>query len=410
MDKRYRENDPFDILDSKKKIYNQDNDIDYQNKQTQSNREYDNYSQDTLIFAGIKRPVRQSRQTLQKETEQYNDTTWDNEPVSTSSKKEPPKRKKKKKHHFVRNFIVLLLVVLLAGAGYGYFYLQDLSNSITTVPLEGDLAAVAGLDEGVKNIALFGLDSRDETMTGRSDCIMILSLDKNHNQIKLASLMRDSYVEVEGHGFTKLCHAYSYGGPSLAVKTINQNYGLNITDYATVDFSAMSDIIDAVGGVEIDLDEREVSYLNEALYEQNVVYNTNYAYIETPGKQLLNGGQAVAYARIRYADSDFVRTQRQRTVLIALLNTLMDQPFYKYPALAKELLNLCETSYTLDKMLPYMPFVMKKPDIYTARYPEDGDYATKKINGTDYITFEQEPTNEKLHQFIYGDAATYTTE
>ena len=222
--------------------------------------------------------------------------------------------------------------------------------------------------------------------------------------------MRDSYVEVEGHGFTTVCHAYSYGGPSLAVKTINQNYGLNITDYATVDFSAMSDIIDAVGGVEIDLDEREVSYLNEALYEQNVVYNTNYAYIETPGKQLLNGGQAVAYARIRYADSDFVRTQRQRTVLIALLNTLMDQPFYKYPALAKELLNLCETSYTLDKMLPYMPFVMKKPDIYTARYPEDGDYATKKINGTDYITFEQEPTNEKLHQFIYGDAATYTTE
>lgn len=118
----------------------------------------------------------------------------------------------------------------------------------------------------IVNIALFGVDQRNNQEQVRSDSVMILSVDKKHNKIKIISLMRDTYVEIEGYGKTKLTHAYYYGGPQLAVKTINQNFGTNITEFATVNFQQMAAIIDAVGGVEIDISEAERKNANGSIF------------------------------------------------------------------------------------------------------------------------------------------------
>src|SRR5699024_2790536 len=117
----------------------------------------------------------------------------------------------------------------------------------------------------VVNIALFGVDSRDTGgMSGRSDTVMIASLDKKHDKIKLTSLMRDTYLDIPNKGMDKLTHAYAHGGPELAIKTINQNFDMNIRDYATVDFFGLEAIIDALGGVDIDIEDYEINNLNKS--------------------------------------------------------------------------------------------------------------------------------------------------
>lgn len=135
--------------------------------------------------------------------------------------------------------------------------------------------------------------------------------------------MRDSYVDIEGHGKTKLNHAYAYGGPELAIKTINSNFKLNIRDFVAVDFYGLENIIDTVGGVEIPVRSDEIKYINSYMQGTAKVENKAVQEVQNPGLQNLNGMQAVAYARIRYTSGgDYERTERQRTILTAVMNKI----------------------------------------------------------------------------------------
>jgi LCP family protein required for cell wall assembly len=164
----------------------------------------------------------------------------------------------------------------------------------------------------VINIDLFGLDRRSKEEAARSDSIMIISIDKKHNKIKMSSIMRDTYVKIKDHGETKINHAYAYGGPQLAIRTLNENFNLDIRDYIAVDFFNAEEIIDAMGGITIDINQDEIALLNNNALGVANIEEKSVDKISKTGPQTLNGLQAVAYSRIRYtAGGDFVRTERQ---------------------------------------------------------------------------------------------------
>jgi len=161
---------------------------------------------------------------------------------------------------------VLGIIAVCVAAGYTYMHFQLNKINKVDIPKTNEELNISNtasnLDAAVVNIALFGVDRRSESEIGRSDSIMILSIDKTHNKLKLSSIMRDTYVDVEGHGMNIITHAYVYGGAALAVKTLNTTFDLNIKDYVTVDFFGLEKIIDNVGGIELNITSEEVKYIN----------------------------------------------------------------------------------------------------------------------------------------------------
>lgn len=164
--------------------------------------------------------------------------------------------------------------IIYFGIVYGYFYSKTSKMKRTTISRKAsDLGITKETEDkldkfsGITNIALFGLDSRVKNEASRSDCIMIITLDGTHNKIKISSIMRDTYVHVDGYGMTKITHAYAYGGPQLAIKTINENFGLNIKDYVKVDFFSLEKIVDSVGGIEVNITSQELKVINGYIKE-----------------------------------------------------------------------------------------------------------------------------------------------
>ena len=277
---------------------------------------------------------------------------------------------------------------------------------------EEELGAVSVLDAGITNIALFGIDTREiDDFTGRSDSIMILSINANDNKVKIISVMRDSFVPVgDGHG--KINSAYSKGGPTLAIKTLNTVFGLDIRDYATVNFFGMEDIIDAVGGLEIDVQENEIEggyRLNQLIKESAMHQGVKPKLVEKAGLQTLNGMQAVAWARIRYAATvegvtdDFGRTDRQRVVMNALFNKALNMSTSNYPKLVKALLPCTQTSLTYSEIIKLAGIFLKDVTFEEMRiampeYIIDADYRPK---GESSVYYNLDYASRMLHAFIY---------
>jgi LCP family protein required for cell wall assembly len=256
----------------------------------------------------------------------------------------------------------------------------------------------------VTNIALFGLDQDNLDDKGRSDVIIILSIDKSHNKIKLSSIMRDSYVNIADRGLDKINHAYAFGGPQLAIRTINENYNLNITDYAVVSFLNLGKIIDSLGGVPIDVKENEISTLNSYFNDKSSTVKGTY--ITKAGTHNLNGSQAVVYSRIRYiGNGDYERTDRQRRVLTALGDKIISLGVTKYPEIVSQLLPYVNTSMNkLDIVKTGLDVLGTGINtIEQQRFPVDGYCEGKMINGIYYLTFDKAATTEQLFKFIYED-------
>lgn len=217
--------------------------------------------------------------------------------------------------------IISILLFLLIPIGLlGFIIYKSQNEKISN-------KNIANIENELKNekrinIALFGLDKRNENEKSRSDSIMIASIDLEKKTINLVSLLRDTLVEIEGYGKDKLNHAYAYGGSNLAIETINSNFDLDIDKYVSVDFYSLAKVIDIVGGIDIEVKEYEVDQINLNLVEINKIenLNENTDYIKEGGIKTLNGRQAVAYSRIRKkGNGDYERTQRQRNVLKGIL-------------------------------------------------------------------------------------------
>jgi polyisoprenyl-teichoic acid--peptidoglycan teichoic acid transferase len=326
-------------------------------------------------------------------------------------------RRKKKMDKKLKITLLVFTLILLFGLGAGGFYLSTIYNKLNIEKISKnpeELGINKDLEQKLQesgksniiNIALFGLDQRSVKERGRSDSIMILTIDKVHKKIKLSSIMRDSYVNIDGRGKDKITHAYAFGGPQLAVKTLNENFNLNIKDYVTVNFFGMTKIVDAMGGVTIDVKPSEVAVANNYVKNIAKLENVDPPLIDGPGKQRLNGIQAVAYSRNRYTgNGDYERTDRQRRVLAALMEKVKTLGVTKYPTVVSELL-----PYVLTNMSS-VDIVKMGTDVLTSgttnidqeRFPIDGYCKGEKIKGIYYLTFDEAATKEQLYNFIFED-------
>ena len=328
----------------------------------------------------------------------------------------PARGRKRKKRGCGCLLGIVLAVLTLAAVLYGGLILKELKvTDFTTDTSElginedhSDETVKSNLgNTGIVNIALFGVDQREGDTAFRSDAIMVLSVDKPAGKLKLSTIMRDSLVEIEGYGQQKITKAYYYGGPELAVKTLNQNFDLNIREYATVNFQQMAAIIDAVGGVEIDISEAERQNANNSIREQSEVAGLPADYIESAGLQTLSGTQAVAYARIRYVgNADFERTSRQREVLRKVFDKALDMNPLQYPEFARKFLPTVETSLDLGDILSLADIMLKKPTLQDVRFPTNADLignGSIMVNGENCLNLDLQSTGEKLHAFIYDD-------
>lgn len=276
----------------------------------------------------------------------------------------------------------------------------------------------------IVNFALFGVDKRpdDTEEYPRSDSIMILTLDYKHNKIKLTSILRDSAVyidRVEGlhdAGEDKITHAYYYGGPELAVKTINQNFKLDIQEYATVDFSEMAQIIDAVGGIDLEITDEEAKHANGTMLETAANNNVEPDFIDGGGLKHLSGMQAVEYARIRVANTadgvgaDYGRTDRQRRVMEQLLNEALAMSALSYPSFAQKVLPLITTSVGLDEVLSHVGLLSKSPTFEQMRMPNDDITFDDQyyIGDSMALKYDLNQASIMIRQFIYEDDGVAT--
>lgn len=299
---------------------------------------------------------------------------------------------------------LLLAALILAAVAIGLTGWRLLNSYERAVlPAGYDLAVSAKPASGVTNIALFGVDYSDG-QARRSDCIMVLSVDADHDAIRLVSLMRDSQVEVDDVGTTKLNHAYAYGGPALAIRTINQTFDLDIEHYATVNFVQMAQMIDALGGVTIDVHENEVEETNKFILEYCRTVGQANCPIESAGVQELNGAQAMSYARIRKngTGDDWGRVERQGIVLEAMFDKVQSSSAAALIDLAPKLLPYVTTDLSVTEIgsLVLGVFSGGKPAISHARVPADGEWSYGGKSNA-YIVYDTDLAARRIERYFY---------
>ena len=296
----------------------------------------------------------------------------------------------------------LVLIVLAAAALYA------LPVALMNVePAGSNLSPEDGLPSGRLNVLLLGLDALSDTGQ-RSDAMIVASV--GYGGVRLTSLMRDTMVNIPGHGRQKLNAAFSIGGAELAMRTINETFHLNITNYIAADFRALVDVIDALGGVEVEVDQGELKYLNR--YAKNTfrvlekLDATRYGHyassdpIYTTGTMRLNGLFATGYCRIRYSDSDYVRTGRQREVLAAMV-TQFRQRFWNpliYVRLFQALRDSIDTNLSMPELISLGEKVLISGKIENFRLPLN-EYL--RDDGSRIEITDLDATVRALHAFIY---------
>ncbi|MGV1066402.1 LCP family protein [Clostridium perfringens] len=298
------------------------------------------------------------------------------------------------KNSKIKYIILALILVILGLIGVSTYYINSKINKVQKVEVNKDNLSInktQGEEEKyIKNIALFGIDA-PKGKAGRSDAIMILTLDEEHKVMKLTSIMRDSYVDIPGHGDDKITHAYAFGGPELAMKTLNENFKVNVEDFMAVNFTSLPEIIDKLGGVKINIIPEEIHHIPG---------------ITSPGEQVLNGAEALAYSRIRYATGgDYKRTERQRVVLEAVFEKLKSTPTKEYPSLIDDFLPYVETNMSSMDMIKLATDVapLVKGNLETARFPLDGYCDGKMINGVWYLVYDRQATLNQIQEYIYDN-------
>ena len=304
-------------------------------------------------------------------------------------------KKRSKIALWILGVIISILLVTIGGI---YAYGNHLFNKIEKIEIDKSDVGIkdeveeklSAYSDSVINIALFGIDAEDGSV-GRSDSIIIATIDTTHKKLKLTSIMRDSYVAIEGHGDDKINHAYAFGGPQLAIKTLNENFDLNIDDFVAVNFTTLPKIIDMLGGVTIDITSEEVSHIPG---------------IDAAGTYILTGEQALSYSRIRYASGgDYVRTDRQRTVLSKVFEKVLSINVTQYPSLLSEILPMVQTNLDYSEILNLGNQVLKMgvTNLEQERFPRDGYCEGKMIDKIYYLTFDKENTVQQLHDYIFED-------
>lgn len=329
--------------------------------------------------------------------------------------------RKKRGNWFTRlkiwqRIMLCLAVVLICMGCAGTAYVYAKWNKIDTQEIKADDLIIneevkanqeLDLGDGYTNVALFGVDSRDGNLGegNRTDCIIIASLNNETKEIKMVSVYRDTLLDLSEGTYQKCNAAYSYGGPVMAINMLNMNLDLDIEDYVTVDFGAIADAIDLLGGVEIDVKEEEIQYINKYISETARSAGKEAHRVEKSGLQLLDGSQATTYARIRStAGGDFTRTERQRLVIEKMFEKALKADLGTINAIIDKVFPQVSTSFTLQEILMYASAYSQYTLGDNIGFPLDK--TTDTLSGLGSIVIPQDLVSNvtKLHEFLFGTA------
>ncbi len=331
-------------------------------------------------------------------------------------------RKAKKKQKRIALFIIEILVLaVLVVVLYTVLKAENIQkitvdedniNKVFNEKVEENEAL-----KGYRNIALFGVDSREGDLGKgtRSDSIIIASINEDTGEINLCSVYRDTYLNLSNDSYNKCNSAYAKGGPEQAIIMLNMNLDLNITDYVTIGFDGLIDVIDSFGGVMVDVSEAEISHLNN--YQISMVGTTSdgqtftategkdYTAVTTAGYQKLNGLQATAYCRIRHVGDDFERAERQREVLAAVMDEAKKASVTDLNKILDKVLPNVATSLDVDEMVAMLGDVTKYKITGSDGFPFESHRATGKVGGKGscVIPNNLEQNVVMLHEFLFGD-------
>ena len=263
---------------------------------------------------------------------------------------------------------------------------------------------------GVVTFALFGLDSRTGQLEKGtlSDTMIIAVLDRETKEITMSSVYRDTLVQMEDGSYNKANAAYAFGGPQEAISMLNRNFDLNIEDYVSVNFNALVSVIDALGGVELDVTEDEVPHLNNYQVETSKVVGQERIPLEHGGMQTLNGVQAVSFARIRIIGGDQQRTERQRRLIQAITDKAQTASLSTINKIIDQVFPQISTSLSLGEILDYAKDAFKYKLGESKGFPYDQFYTTLSGIGSVGVVNDLPADVTGLHQFLYGAGTPYT--
>lgn len=314
----------------------------------------------------------------------------------------------KKNGKFFIALVVVLVIILVALLG-GLGFVQNKLNKMTYKELDETDLGITVVNEDIPQVnfeeiikfVIFGSDSReqDNTYAGRSDTIILVVINNNNKSVNLISIPRDTYVSVPGYGMTKINHAYAYGREQLSLKTINSNFGLDITQYMTIDFSGLISSIDRVGGVELTLDQEEVNFINSEMTAENKIAG--------PGKVTLNGVQALKHSRNRYVGNDFTRASRQRQILVSLMQKVAKMSVDEILAISDDILVNITTNMDVNAYKDMFLKVAKDREMYlqnvsSVQIPSTEYGYSNWIDGIYYYGFDMDRAKQDFQKYYYG--------
>ena len=252
------------------------------------------------------------------------------------------------------------------------------------------------------NILLIGLDSRTEELEGRSDTMLLVRVNPDGSVIRMVSFLRDLYVPIPGRGKARLNAAYRYGGEELLKQTLKENFGVEIDRTVTVQFSMLIDLVDQLGGVALDITEKERQQINAFINDHNRSTGESIPRVQQAGRQHLNGVQALCYSRIRKIDSDFQRTSRQQAVLLAMLKQASTKGRLELIGMAVSNLPNLQTDLTLADVLTLLPLATRLDELTfeSAHVPFEGAYAGQSIDGASVLVPDLDECTERLQAFL----------
>lgn len=290
--------------------------------------------------------------------------------------------------------ISIAIIIPLLGIGYLYFQLNSMYDKEEAKEISTTQESEKNKKNGITNILLVGVDGNNIEKGNRSDSMMILTIDEKNQDIRLTSLARDTYVDIEGYGTEKLTHAYAYEGASLLIQTIKNNFGIDVDKYVAVSFDSFEKIIDILDGIEINVSKKEVSQIKG---------------IKKSGTQTLNGSQALEYSRIRYIDSAYERDNRQRKVIKALYNKLVNDSNGNLMSVLNEVLRYTKTNMSPLEIVSIANKAIKINDTEFDQVEFPFKEARKDNNIKEkgwIIEWDKDYNKNKLDKFIY-DYANY---
>lgn len=336
--------------------------------------------------------------------------------MARNTKRKVRRRGRRKKRGFAswslgKKIGAVLGGTFLAVAVIGMVILASKMNKLKSVKLNTDKLNISDEvqhEEGYTNVALFGLDSRENDLGkgNRSDTIMIASLNNDTKEVKLVSIYRDTLLELDDGSYNKANAAYAFGGPEGAVSLINRNLDMNIEKYVTVNFNALVDVIDAVGGLDLELTHDEVVHMNNYCVETSKVTGKSYEKIEpeVEGTYHLNGVQAVSYSRIRYtAGGDFKRAERQRLVLEKIADKVQNMSVGTVNKIIDSVFPQISTNFTLAEMIGYAKNFTKYKLGDSIGFPADN--TTDMLNEVGSVVIPDTLSSNvmEVHKFLFGN-------